>query len=387
MTGGEEDTASNSRPVSRVYHNRSVWEAALGRIRWLFDEFGTVVVSFSGGKDSTVVLNLALQVAEERDRLPLKVMFLDQEAEWECVIRYMREVMTDPRVEPLWVQCPVKIFNATSPDDPWLQCWDPAARDRWMRPQEPGALTENRYGTDRFAEFFHAFPRVEWPDSRVCFLAGVRADESPRRSMAMTSVVTYKGATWGTKLNAGTQHITMYPIYDWAYTDVWKAIHSEGWAYCRLYDLMYQHGVPFNDMRVSNVHHETAVHSLFYLHEVESETWSRLTMRLGGINTAGQLRESAFEVKELPAMFKDWAEYRDYLLENLIADPDHRAKYARAFARDDETYADFEGIDGLLRIHVATVLANDTELTKLRTGHSNRPLFMFRRRKAGRPVY
>ena len=64
----------------KIYNNQNVLDAALNRIRFLFDEFPNVIVGFSGGKDSTATLNLCLQVAEEKKRLPLKVLFIDQEA-------------------------------------------------------------------------------------------------------------------------------------------------------------------------------------------------------------------------------------------------------------------------------------------------------------------
>src|SRR3990167_1853639 len=104
----------------KFYLDQNVFDAALERIRWLFDEFPNVVVNISGGKDSTVVLNLALMVAEEKGRLPLKVMFIDQEAEWQTVIDYIREIMADPRVDPKWLQVPIRLFNATSTIEPWL---------------------------------------------------------------------------------------------------------------------------------------------------------------------------------------------------------------------------------------------------------------------------
>ena len=38
----------------KIYLKQNVWDAALERIEHIFDEFDDVVVSFSGGKDSTV---------------------------------------------------------------------------------------------------------------------------------------------------------------------------------------------------------------------------------------------------------------------------------------------------------------------------------------------
>jgi len=70
----------------KIYSKQTVYEAALDRIRFIFDEFPNVIVGVSGGKDSTVVFQLALIVAREKNRLPLKTMFLDQEAEWQATI-------------------------------------------------------------------------------------------------------------------------------------------------------------------------------------------------------------------------------------------------------------------------------------------------------------
>ena len=80
----------------KIYKKENVFDAALERVRWLFDEFDEIVVSSSGGKDSAVIFNLAMMVAEEKNRLPLKVMFIDQEAEWKHTIEYMEKVMYDP---------------------------------------------------------------------------------------------------------------------------------------------------------------------------------------------------------------------------------------------------------------------------------------------------
>ena len=168
----------------KIYKKINVFDQALERVRFLFEEFENVVVGFSGGKDSTVVLNLALQIAEEQNRLPLKVMFLDQEAEWQNVIDYMHTVMEDERVDPMWLQIPFKIFNSTSNKNQWITAWEHGAEH--MRPYVDYSIKENKYGTESFYDLFNAIFKTEFPETRSCLLGGVRSEESPRRHVAMT---------------------------------------------------------------------------------------------------------------------------------------------------------------------------------------------------------
>ena len=108
--------------AQRIYMKDNVFDAALDRIRWIFDEFDEVVVNVSGGKDSTVVWELCRIVAKEKGRLPLKTLFVDQEAEWQATIDIIQYMMECPDIEPLWYQVPFKLFNATSVEEHWLQC-------------------------------------------------------------------------------------------------------------------------------------------------------------------------------------------------------------------------------------------------------------------------
>jgi predicted phosphoadenosine phosphosulfate sulfurtransferase len=347
----------------KIYGDKSVLDAARERVRWIFHEFSNVVVSISGGKDSTVVAYLALDTARELGRLPLRVMFLDQEAEWQATIDSVRSIMERPDVEPHWLQFPFKLFNATSVKEHWLQCWDPAKEHLWMRPKEPYAHKENMTGQDRFKPMFHLVPEKLWPEGEIAVIGGVRAAESPARCLSLTSNPKRKWVTWGK--HPSKRVWTFYPIYDWETSDVWKAIHQHGWPYCKLYDYQYQYGVPLPKMRVSNVHHETAVWSLFVLQEIEPDTYRRLCARIEGIDMAGKMGEADFFPKALPPMFRDWREYRDFLLEKLIENPEWKARFRKKFT-EHETSLWFPhlGERGYI-VHVTSILTNDWEGIKL----------------------
>lgn len=348
----------------KIYGKDNVYDAALKRINWLFDEFPNVIVGVSGGKDSTIVYQLALQVARERGRLPLKCLFIDQEAEWQATIDTIRLIMENPEVEPMWFQMPIRLFNATSTTDHWLMCWDKAEEHRWMRPQESYAITENTYGTERFAELFTAIIKKEFAGIKTCYVAGMRTEESPTRAMALTHELTYKHVTWGNCLDKKEQHYTFYPIYDWSYMDVWCAIHKNNWYYNKIYDAQYNYGIGLPNMRVSNVHHETAVGTLFYMQEIEGDTYQRLTQRIAGIDMAGKMGKHDYFPRSLPFMFKDWREYRDFLLEKLIDNPDWIKGFQKVFARHDEMYA--EAIpEKMYKEHINAILTNDWEHVKL----------------------
>ena len=353
----------------RLYLPENVLDASLNRIRRLFDEFPRVVVDISGGKDSTVVYNLALQVAAEKNRLPLDVRFVDQEAEWDCVIDHVRECLHDPRVRGHWLQVPIVISNGTSTDQPWLHCWRDG--DDWIRPKEADSIHENIYGTNRFVRLFEAHGLHHWGDEPLAILCGVRAQESPARTKGLTTYPTYKDITWGRVVSRQRDHYVFHPIYDWHYEDVWKAIHDHRWPYCPLYDYMYQHGRPAHLMRVSSVHHETAIVQLTFLQEIEPDTWDRLTARISGTNAVNQAKELYKCPRDLPPMFASWREYRDHLLDTLI-EPDTREIFRKQFEADDHIWQPYF-MPRVIKMHIASLLVNDYHGVKNSTfGAANR---------------
>lgn len=320
------------KPRLQQYEIRgwTVYEAALERIRWLFDEFDNdIAVASSGGKDSTVIVELASIVNKERGLPPLRVVWLDQECEFQATVDYQRYLAYErDDIDFHWYQIPFRLENATNSHEPFLEVWDESDPSVWVREKEPIAFTKNEYGHDHF---YKLLSDINAHTARAV-LTGMRADESLNRRIAVTSTVKYKWVTWATKFDGSTRdqwaRYRFHPIYDWSTTDIWKAIHDHGWRYNAHYDAMYQHGVPTHQMRVSNYHHETAIWALSYLQEVEPETWEKATKRLPGINTYGHLGRDQY-VKELPYMFSSWDEYALHLIENLITDEDGREKFLR----------------------------------------------------------
>ncbi len=345
----------------RIYNGKTVLEEAKDRIRLVFDEFEHVMVSFSGGKDSTVSLFLTLEIAREKNRLPLQVVFIDQEAEWQGTVDYCRYIRSLPDIDFKWIQCNIVLFNATSHSNNWLHCWGEG--EEHIREKEPGAVTENTFGTKRFKELFGAISRTWYPNERCANIGGVRAEESPARLVSLTENPFYKWITWGKSHNRGKEKLYygFYPIYDWSYRDVWKYIHENGLPYNKVYDAMFNHGVPMTSMRISNLNHETALESLLLVQEIEPETWNKLVKRIEGVNTHSQL--NTHQIPEIcPPMFSGWKEYRDYLTIHLTKEPE-RSIFQKKWKFWDQKTVGMGNLEAMYRVQVRSVILNDYYFT------------------------
>ena len=296
---------------------------------------------------------------------------------------YVGDVMRRPDVEPHWYQMPIRIFNAASTSQEWLECWKEGAE--WIRDKDDLSIKENTYGTDRFAKLFPAIAAADFDGFKTAILGGVRAQETPSRIAAVTTTATYKHVTWGKVLNPPNQY-TFYPIYDWSWTDVWKAIHDGGWQYCKLYDYMYQYGVPPTHMRVSSVHHECSLRSLYILQEIEPDTWDAVTKRVHGANSAGHLKAEAFGVSGLPPIFKDWKEYRDHLLNTLVTNPKSQRKLRAEFDRMDAIFIHPKAREAAHKVGVRSVLRNDYALISIKNFNARPEIGWYRRYVKGQRI-
>ena len=161
----------------------------------------------------------------------------------------------------------------------------------------------------------------------------------------------FRGETWATGLISKRVR-KFWPIYDFSDDDVWTAIAKNHWDYNKTYDLMYRWGLKKQNMRVSALVHETAWHAIEMLQEFEKDTYNRFCARINGVSTFNHaFDEGGIIPKELPFMFKDWKEYRDYLLIHLV-EPKYWEHYKNEWKGQDG--------DEWYRTHVSEVILNDT---------------------------
>lgn len=127
--------------LKQVYIADDVLTAAKRRISYVFDEFENIVVSISGGKDSTVLAHLALVEAHRRGR-KIGLFFLDEEVVYQSTIDQIEYLMNlyPENTIPLWLQIEFHLTNATSYNEGQLICWERGKSDIWMRPKHPKAI-------------------------------------------------------------------------------------------------------------------------------------------------------------------------------------------------------------------------------------------------------
>lgn len=290
---GQRGTVDRVLSATKKGLGIDVRTAAQRRIRRVFDDFPNVYVSFSGGKDSGVLLDLASQEARRRGR-SLGVLIVDLEAQYAHTIDYLRTMLDRHAdvLEPYWVALPLSLRNAVSHLQPTWTCWGPDQAPWWVRdlPDHPSVIAD-----EDFFDFFE--PGMEFEDFTPKFgdwyarrhggrltacLVGIRSDESINRYRTIATKLkkTHEGLQWTTWL--GSNLFNAYPIYDWRTEDIWRYYGREQVPYNRVYDLMHRAGVSIHQARLCQPYGDDQKRGLWLYHILEPQTWTRVVARVQG---------------------------------------------------------------------------------------------------------
>lgn len=267
-----------------------VLTATRQRIVWIFDTFPRICVSFSGGKDSSVMLHLVMDEARKRNQ-KVGLLFIDWEAQYKLTINYIRDMFSlyADLIDPMWVALPLTTTNAVSQFEPEWTCWDPDRRADWVRDLPEDAITDEaffpfyRRGM-QFEEFVPAFGEWYSQGELTACLVGIRTDESLNRwrTIKSTTKVRKDDKQWTTEMSPNV--FNCYPLYDWRTQDIWTYNGREKKPYNQLYDRMYQAGVGIHQQRICEPYGPEQRKGLWLFHVIEPDTWARVVARVNGAN-------------------------------------------------------------------------------------------------------
>lgn len=297
-------------------------ESAQNRIEFVFDNFNNIIVSISGGKDSTVLCHLALQEAKKRKR-KIGLFFLDEEIMYRSTIEQVEYLMSlyPENTNRFWLQIPFNLTNSVSYKDGYVRCWDKKYKKVWMHKRSDKNILRQTWSHETIIhnkniglDFYDLLYNFELGFKNTAFLVGLRAVESPNRWRTMVNHPGYKEVYWSTKRE--NKNISFYPIYDWNVSDIWKYIYDNELNYHKYYDFCFKKGVHPHLMRVSSLVHEKSFKSIQDLPEFEFDTYEKLMKRTNGISFAQETAKDKkmFKAQKLPKNYKSWREYRDFLL-------------------------------------------------------------------------
>lgn len=280
--------------ATKVYQQYNVLDGARSRISNTFDEFEKIYVSFSGGKDSTVMLHLIMEEAIKRGRR-VGVLIIDLEAQYKDTINHLEktiEIYKD-HIELHWFCGELLLRNALTNFEPRWICWDEEKKDIWVRnkPELAADLSQYDFYTPKmeFEELMVIFGKwySEEGKYKTAAAIGIRANESLHRYRAIVSDkvgLMVRDWHWTTKIAKNLYNV--YPIYDWRTEDIW-VYHGKypEKTHNRVYDQMTKAGVKLSDQRLCQPFGDDQRRGLWLYHILEPDTWNKLINRSVGINS------------------------------------------------------------------------------------------------------
>jgi predicted phosphoadenosine phosphosulfate sulfurtransferase len=312
----------------KKYIEESVLSAARNRVSKVFDDFERIYISFSGGKDSTVMTHLVLDEAIARNR-KVGLLIIDLEAQYSSTINHLEEMCEKYKnhIDLHWFCGELLLRNAVSDFEPKWVCWGEKDKQIWVRKKPKLESDLNQY------DFY--VPEMEFEELMVLFgkwyskgkmcagFIGIRSDESLHRYRAIVAQkknLTHKGYKWTTKLSETLYNV--YPIYDWRTEDIWLFhLKNPELSYNKIYDMMTKAGVKFSNQRLCQPFGDDQKKGLWLYHLLEPDTWYKLLNRVSGVNSGSLYVQENGNMTGNRDIFlpkgHSWKSYTNFLLRSL----------------------------------------------------------------------
>lgn len=345
------------------YLDKNVYEAAKERIAFCIDHFEDFYVSFSGGKDSGALLNLVIEVAREKNRLPVKAVFSDLEVIFNETVNYVLSEFDRPEVQGYWLCLEELDENSSSVYERYFKMWDQSKKDKWIHqpPNRDYVITQDNIpeklkkyldptNVDYWSiEHFGEYLCDELGLNNICNFIGMRASESYGRYMCVKTEKNRKkinNYTYQTK-ECGDRTFISLPIYDWEYKDDWVFYSRFKIPYNKVYDQMFKLGLSYDMMRTCSAFGNEQKKSLYYWKIFEPDTYNRMVQRCEGVNFGALYNHTNINrgaIKKPPNI--TWKEYLNILLAQLppIVKENFEDKFKIAFHYHYVMYEVKEGI-------------------------------------------
>lgn len=315
------------------YRDINVYDSALNRIEYVFEEFDHVCFSVSGGKDSSVMVQLANIVSEKMNK-KYDILFIDLEAQYKKTIEHVEELKKLSMIREFYhIALPIYLRNAVSQIQPKWIAWGENDKDKWIRelPKESININNNPFQFYKkpmeFEEFVPEF--TLWykkkNKGKIAFGVGIRTDESLNRwrTIASDTKETYNQKQWTTLLKINSKPIenvyNFYPIYDWKTQDIWACVSQKNFMFNEIYEMMYKNGLSIHEQRLCQPYGDDQKNGLDQFRALEYETWEKILVRVSGVNFGNiYCRTSALgNLKSCKPEHLSWQEYTVFLLESI----------------------------------------------------------------------
>lgn len=326
--------------MPKVYREENVYDASKKRYEFVFRKFDNMYYSVSGGKDSSIMLQLAADIARKRGK-KFSVLYIDLEAQYKATIRHIEELIECTRdvvEEWYWVALPLSLRNAVSAIQPKWICWDKKEKDKWVRPmperEDVCIVNEDNYPKEwnwfrrgmEFEEFILWFAKWfnEIHGGKTAAGIGIRSDESFNRFRTIISEKKerFEDISWTTRVRINDKPLNcwnFYPIYDWRAEDDWTAVAKLNLKFNEIYELMYKNGLSIYEQRLCQPYGDDQRKGLNQFRSLEPETWEKVLNRVEGVNFGNIYCRTSLlgNIKSEKPDGMSWQQYAVFLLESL----------------------------------------------------------------------